>query len=128
MLKAMTLSAAAVIALSGLSASAQERVAPQSKGRACFAINDIASWEDARGGRMNIRTARGEYYQATLLGPCVNLDLSQKMVIIPRNGFSRRICEGDDATIKVRGETCRADQFRKLTPDEVAALPKTDRP
>ena len=127
MLKALTLSAAAVIALAGVTASAQEQRPAKSKGRACFQVNDVASWEDARGGRFNIRTTRGDYFQATFIGPpCHEIDFSQRIVIQPR--FSRRICEGDDAVIITRDERCRADQFRKLTAEEVAALPKRERP
>jgi hypothetical protein len=127
MLKALTFGAVAVIALAGVTASDAQERSKSRGGRACFNVNDVRSWEEARGGRFIVRTGRGEFFEATFLGPCPQVDIAQTIVIHSRT--AHRVCEGDDATVVIPGrETCRADLFRKMSAEEVAALPPRQRP
>ena len=127
MLRALTLAAAAIVALGGVAASAQEPAAKAKSGRACFRVNDVRSWEGVRGGKVIIRAGRDQFFEATFIGPCPEIDMTQEIVIHAQVG--QRVCEGEDTTISLKGRgSCRADLWRKLTPEEVAALPRRDRP
>lgn len=127
MVRALTAGLAATLALAGVGASAQEPAEKSQGARACFPVNDVRNWEGVRGAKVIIRTGRDDFFEASFIGPCPEIDFAQQIVIHPRTGY--RVCEGDDVHITiVNRATCRADRFRKLSADEVAALPPRRRP
>jgi hypothetical protein len=117
-----------------IAACAQDapRLTASGQPRACFLARDVADWEKGRPGQLNLRTTRGEYYQAAVFPSCPEIDTSQQLAIVTR--FADRVCEGHDATLIVptslgrRPDRCRIDRVRRLTAEEVAALPPGEKP
>jgi hypothetical protein len=98
--------------------------------RSCFYARDIESWAPAGDTVVNLRVKLRDYYQLKLLGYCNNINWSEAIGIEHRG--SSWICTGLDATIITRGpsgpDRCPVISLRKLTPEEVAALPPREKP
>ena len=120
--------AAAVCTQLGPSAMAQAK--PKDASRSCFYARDVSSWAPAGNETVNLRVNVRDYYQLKLAGPCPNIDWDQGIGIEHRG--SNWICSGLDATIIARGPSgpnrCPAISVRKLSPEEVAALPPRQKP
>ncbi len=77
---------------------------------------------------MNVR----DYYQAKLIGPCLDLPWANSIGLESRG--SDWICSGLDVEVIVPSHTgggpqrCMATSLRKLTPEEVKALPPKQKP
>jgi hypothetical protein len=99
-------------------------------GRSCFYARDISSWAPQDDVTVNLRVGVNRYYQLKLLGPCNNINWDEAIGIEHRG--SSWICSGLDAVVITRGKVgpnrCPATSVRKLTPDEVAALPRKAKP
>lgn len=79
-----------------------------------------------------VRVGAREVYRLKLAGGCLDVDWSMAVGLKSRDG-SDWICQGYDADLIVpdRGmgpQRCPVSDVRKLTPAEVAALPKKARP
>jgi uncharacterized protein DUF6491 len=121
--------AAGFIGLSAQTAAAKSPEEPKSQ-RQCFwtrQINNFAS-DDER--IVNVRVGVKDVYQFEMLGRCQNVDWTQKIAV--RSRGSDYICTGLDAEIisptPIGPERCPVSKIRKLTPAEVAALPKRAKP
>ncbi len=107
-------------------------VTQKTAARSCFLARDLGGWREAKPNLINLRTARDEYYQAVLYPSCPNIDFNNTIAIVTRT--SDRVCEGDDAELIApngiggRRDSCRIDRIRKLTDEEVAAIPKGEKP
>jgi hypothetical protein len=125
------------LALAGLlagSAAAPQAAAkspeePKSQ-RQCFwtrQINNFASDDDRV---VNVRVGVKDVYQFQMLGHCTDVDWNQKIAV--RSRGSDYICTGLDAEIispsTIGPQRCPVSTVRKLTPAEVAALPKRAKP
>jgi hypothetical protein len=121
------LAAALVAGATSGAATAADKKPP----KACFQTDEVRNWKfyDHQ-QRINLSTSRKDVYTAEVIGICPSGDFSQTLGIKPRS--SNFICEGDDAGLFVRSlsgaERCRMDRIRKLSADEVAALPKEEKP
>jgi len=119
--------AGALVACASDAAVAQKTVA-----RSCFLARDLGGWREAKPNHINLRVLNGEYYQAFLYPSCPNIDFNNSITIITRT--SDRVCEGDDAELIApngiggRRDSCRIDRIRKLTDEEVTAIPKGEKP
>ena len=85
----------------------------------------------AQGDRLvNLRVGVKDYFQLELMGPCPDVDWTQKIALVSRGGST--ICSGLDAEIvtpsPIGPQKCPVKSVRKLTPTEVAALPKGAKP
>jgi hypothetical protein len=98
--------------------------------RSCFLARNVSSWAAQDDTTVNLRVNVRDYYQLKLLGPCNNIDWDQAIGIEHRG--SSWICSGLDAVIITRGKVgpprCPVSSVRKLTKEEVAALPARARP
>ncbi len=126
------LSALAVV-LGGCAApgDAQPSKAASGKGQACFYARNISSWAPVDRSTVNLRVDVHDFYQLKLLGDCPNIDWAQRIGI--EHQGSDWICSGLDATLIVAQEgvgpmRCPATSVRKLSPEEVAALPPKQKP
>jgi hypothetical protein len=101
-------------------------------GRSCFYARNISSWRAADRSTVYLRVNVHDYYQLTLLGDCPHIDWAQRIGVEHRG--SPWICSGLDATLIVPQGSgvgalrCAVSTLRKLSPDEVKALPRKDRP
>ena len=98
--------------------------------RSCFYARNISSWSPQDATTVNLRVNVNDYYQLKLLGPCNDLNWDQAIGLEHRG--TSWICDGLDAVIVTSGRSgprrCPATSVRKLTPEEVAALPKKAKP
>jgi hypothetical protein len=124
---ALAAGAAALLALTATTASAAEK-APN--GRQCFWARNADSFAAQDDHTVNVRVGVRDVYQFDLLGSCPDIDWNQRIALISRGGSN--ICSGLDAEIVTRSpigpQHCAVTHMRKLTPEEIAALPKRARP
>lgn len=99
-------------------------------GRSCFYARNISSWAPQDDTTLNLRVNVHDYYQVKLLGPCNNINWAEAIGIEHRG--TSWICSGLDAVIIAHGpsgpDRCPAVSVRKLSKEEVAALPRKARP
>lgn len=104
------------------------RVAPS-----CFWTRDVNNFAATDDRHLYIRVGVHDVYQLTLFGNC--LDITWAHHIALRTRASSNVCEGRNADLEVFDrevgvgrQSCPVLDVRKLTPDDVQALPKVDRP
>lgn len=123
------------LALGGLvagSAAAQAPKAPKAEKpkRECFLNSNVSGFAAQGNEVVNLRVGVKDYYRLDLMGPCFNVDWNMRIALVSRG--SNFICAGADAEIISRSEMgpqrCMVRSIRKLTPVEVAALPKGSKP
>jgi len=117
-------------ALTGGLAQAATPAKPNKPAQACFWTRDVNNFKPAGDSTINIGVGVRDVYQLTLFGSSPDIDWTQHIGIESRG--SSWICSGLDATIIVPGalgpQRIPVKTVRKLTPDEVAALPRKTRP
>lgn len=122
--------AAAAAALSGGGAAPAGAADKPSPPRQCFWNHQVNSFA-AQGDRtVNLRVGVNDYYQLELFSPCPDVEWTQKIALISRG--TSTICSGLDAEVvtpsPIGPQKCLVRNVRKLTPAEVAALPKGAKP
>jgi hypothetical protein len=137
-MKILPSAAFVLAAVLALGASAQPRnpigvpplARPQSS---CFWTNRIENFAAADEQNLYLRVGPRDVYQAKLFANCFEIDWVHHIALVSRG--SSLICEGPnlDVDVLVRDvaagrQRCPVTSIRKLTPDEVAALPKQARP
>ena len=95
---------------------------------ACFQISQIVSTRMAGYRTLYLRRGPGEYWRMDFGADCNNVG-SEPLILHPFDN-SGEICHAIDLNVSVRGtgERCLPTSLRRLTPDEVAAIPAKDRP
>ncbi len=130
---ALLATASAVLALSGL--TAQAPAAPQAKPKpsnACFYGSQTDGFSAANDTTVYVRSGIRDIYELKLFAPCIDIDWAQRIAL--RSHGSDWICEGTNVDYEVISpspigrQRCEVTSVRKLTPEQVAALPKRDRP
>lgn len=98
--------------------------------RQCFWAHSANGFAAQDEHFVNIRVGVKEVYQFEMFGPCLDVDWSNQIALVSRG--SSQICTGMDAEIRTRSpigpQRCPVRSVRKLTPGEIAALPKNARP
>lgn len=130
---ALGLAAAGLMSL-GPAASAkspqEEPAAAVKPARQCFWTRQVNSFASNDSRIVNVRVGVKDYYQLEMLGRCQDVDWNQKIALVSRGGDY--ICTGLDAEIlsptPIGPDRCPVKSVRKLTPEEVKALPKGARP
>ena len=69
----------------------------------------------------------GQVYRMTVSNNCLNAAVDSDPLLI-RQQASMRICNPVDLDVSVANSRCIVDSISRLTPDQVAALPKKLRP
>ena len=128
--------AAAVASLLSLSATAPHAVAKSplesasKPARQCFWTHQVDNFASNDDKFVNVRVGMKEVYQFEMFGRCLDVDWSDQIALVSRSGST--ICAGLDAEIVTRSaigpQRCQVRNIRKLTPVEIAALPKGARP
>jgi hypothetical protein len=126
---AMGLTLAGALAATPL-ATAQPRPAP-AQSRQCFYARNINNYTTAGGRLVYIRVGVADVYRLDLMTDCPELGFRQDLQFT-RADPGASICSAIDLTIRFREpgarRICPVAEMRKLTPEEVAAMPKRDRP
>lgn len=98
--------------------------------RQCFFASNVNSFSAPDEDTVNVRVGVKDVYQLALLTRCTDVDWNHEIAIVSRGGSN--ICSGMDATIVTKGpfgpQRCAVKTVRKLSPEEVAALPSRARP
>jgi len=131
----MRIKVAAALLLSLAAASAS--CAADSKGsrsntnRACFHASQINGFAAQSDRIVNVRVGVRDVYQFELFAPCPDVRWNQALGVRTRRGSSF-ICSGLDAEIISRTpigpQRCPVTNIRRLTPEEITALPRGARP
>jgi hypothetical protein len=99
---------------------------------ACFWGHEVDSFNAPDDRTVYLRVGVHDYYELKLFAPCLDIDWDHRIALRSRGGDW--ICEGRnlDAEIDTRSDIgpqrCQVDSVRKLTPADLAALPKNERP
>jgi hypothetical protein len=135
-MKILAAAALAIAAAMAVGASAQPPggARPPPKPRpSCFWTNRVENFAAVDEQNLYLRVGIHDVYRAKLFSDCFQLDWVHHLALISRG--SSLICEGSnlDVDVIVRDvaagrQRCSVTDIRKLTPDEVAALPKGARP
>jgi hypothetical protein len=120
-----------VLGAAVVSPIAQAEPQHQADHRSCFYASNIENYAVASDRRLYLRVGVGDVYQLDLMNDCPELTFRQN-VQITHTGASSLICSPIDLTIRFRQiaarRVCPVAEMRKLSPAEIAALPKRDRP
>ena len=133
----LAIAATAVLGLacaSSGSAVAKSPVEPTdaAKPRAqCFWTKRVNNFASNDNRVVNIRVGVKDYYQFDMFGRCLDVDWANGIALVSRG--SNYICTGMDAELIVPAaglgpQRCAVRNIRKLTPEEVKALPRHARP
>jgi hypothetical protein len=134
-MKLLPSAAFAVATALALGASAQPTGAPPppKPKPSCFWSNRIENFAAHDEQNLYLRVGVRDVYQAKLFSTCLDVNWVHHIALVSRS--SSLICEGPnlDVDVIVRDiaagrQRCPVTSIRKLTPDEVAALPKDARP
>lgn len=102
--------------------------------RQCFSPSQVDNFRQGRPDQVFLRVGRGDVYELNAAGGCQDLSFATRLAIVPDGGsVGTRLCTDDWARIIVPGSTaettvCRVRISRKLTAEEIAALPPAHRP
>ena len=129
------LAAAALVAL-GVAASSPAFAADKDKlpadaaQRSCFYTRNADGFAAPDDKTLYVRVGVRDVYRFDMFAPCLDLDWNQRLALVSRS--SSWICSGMDADVithsPIGPQRCPVRHVRKLTPEEVAALPKKARP
>ncbi|HEV2365089.1 MAG TPA: DUF6491 family protein [Caulobacteraceae bacterium] len=120
----------AVLSISLVAASAPAQ--PKDRQSECFPQREIDSWASQDQRTVNLRVGFNRYYQLKLFSPCLDLDFSQAIGM--RSRGSDWICAGENNDVEIftrsmaGRQRCLVTSVRRLTPAEVAALPRGAKP
>jgi hypothetical protein len=127
---AASLAVLALAAAAGPVAHAADAPAAAKPQRQCFWTRNVTSFSAADEKTVNVRVGVKDVYQLQMLGRCPDIDWNHQIALVSRGGST--ICSGMDATIVTKGpigpQRCAVKAVRKLSPEEVAALPSRATP
>jgi hypothetical protein len=119
--------AAVLLALSAMPAAAKS---PQPQQHQCFWTRNVDGFAAPNDHTLNVRVGVRDVYQFEMLGSCPDIDWNQRIALISRSGSS--ICSGMDAEVVTHSpigpQRCAVRSVHKLTPEEIAALPRRAKP
>lgn len=127
----VAVSAAAIAAPTG---PAIAQPAPPKASPACFWVRNVDGFAANDTTTLYLRTNMNQVWELKLFSNCLNLDWVHRLGIRNR-GAGSNVCEGPNPGIDVvvrdvavGRQSCPVTNVRRLTPDEIAALPKNARP
>ena len=131
-----TLALAAAIGATPLAPATRASAEPSSRpapaaGQQCFYARNINNYVAASDRLIYLRVGVNDVYRLDLMTDCPELSFRQN-IEFQRADRGSNICSAIDLTITYRQNgarrICPVQEMRHLSPDEVAALPKRDRP
>jgi hypothetical protein len=103
--------------------------------RQCFSVSQVTNFRQGGAAQVFLRVGRNDVYELNSAGGCRDLDFANRLAITPdfSGSVGSRLCTGDSARVIVPGSAspssfCRVRITRKLTAEEIAALPGAHRP
>jgi hypothetical protein len=127
----IAIAAAATLTLFAAAAQAADKPSdkPVSKNE-CFWTRNVTSFAAPDDHTVYIRVNSRDVYKFDLMISCTDIDWNQRLALVSTSGS---VCNGMDAEIVTHAQglgrqRCPISHMHKLTPDEIAALPKRARP
>lgn len=102
----------------------------QTDARTCFRTMNVRNFRAPDFQTLYVRSSAKDVFQIQTYGACRDVDTAVAIELRPLDGFST-LCTGDFATLNVvtpSHSTCRVLVTKRMTVEEVAALPGRDRP
>jgi hypothetical protein len=97
----------------------------------CFWAHQATNFASSDDRFVQVRVGVKDVYQFEMFGHCTDVDYTQRIALATR-GDDNRICEGIDADLitpsPIGPQRCLVKNIHKLTPEQVAALPRRARP
>jgi len=126
---AATLAAFLTLGVAASTPALAESPAKPSKNQ-CFFTRNADGFAAPDDKTLYVRVGVRDVYQFEMFGTCQDLDWNQRIALVSRGGSS--ICTGMDADVVTHSPIgqlrCPVRSVKKLTPDEVKALPPKARP
>jgi hypothetical protein len=118
--------------IAALTAGAVQAQPPMRAGASpCFVRRDINGFSAPNDRTVYIRVGVSDVWRLDLMTECTGLAFRNAFALEARPATAW-ICSPLDATVIVRqtgiSQRCPVSAMHKLTPDEIAALPRRDRP
>lgn len=133
MKRTATLAAAAALLASTAagSAAAVDKPSTPTKPNECFWTRMADGFAAADEHTLNVRVGVRDVWQFQMFGPCQGIDWDTRIALVSRPGS--QICTGMDAEVIAHApglgrQRCMVRSVKKLTPEEIAALPKRAKP
>ena len=122
----------AAAALIGLGATAA-KAADNPDANQCFWARNVQSFAAPDDHTVYVRVSSRDIYRMDLLIPCPDVDWNQRVALRSSRGAGGSICNALDVDIVSHAtglgrQRCPVKALHKLTPAEIAALPKGARP
>lgn len=130
--KIALLAALAVAAGGAAPAGAADKPQPAGKSTSqCFYTRMIDGFAAADQENLYVRVGSRDVYHFTMFAPCLDLDWNQRIALQSRSGGF--ICNALDVDVinhatGLGRQRCAVRSMEKLTPEQVAALPKRAKP
>jgi len=118
-----------LLVLAALAAvAAATTAAAQTKYESCVLTRDLRNHTVADAHTLYWDAGGRSVYRLTTSDSCLAGAVSSDPIILRDRGSMGRICNKLDLNISVRGAHCIVESWTRLTPEEVAALPKHMKP
>jgi hypothetical protein len=126
---ALAACAAALLAFAATAAQAADKPAKNE----CFWARNATSFAAPDDHTVYVQVNSRDVYKFDLMIPCLDIDWNQHLALESSGGSGGSICNGMDAQIVSHAtglgpQRCPIKHMRKLTPEEIAALPPRARP
>jgi hypothetical protein len=112
--------------------AAAEAAKDQPARRECFYARDVSNFAPVNDRLVNVRVGVNKIYQFELFAPCPDINWRETLALRATGGTAGWICSGLDAEVFVPSSIgprrCPVGHIRRLSPEEVAALPKKEVP
>jgi len=127
----ITLAAVAALLVGGASPVALAKPKASYQKDQCFYTNNVTSFAAPNDQTLYVRVGNRDVYRFDMFGHCPDIDWNQRLALVSRG--SSWICNGMDAEVITHSagigrQRCPVEHMQKLTPEEVAALPKRAKP
>lgn len=133
LLKAASICAVAVLLAAPHSAGAADQPShreAEKAGKDCFRTRNIQGYAAADDDNIYIRVGVRDVYHLAMRGRCPNIEWNEGVAIVSHG--SAWICTDRDAEVitrtRIGPQRCPIESIRKLTPEQVEALPRRARP
>jgi hypothetical protein len=129
----LALAVAALLGLGSTAARPADKPMDKPSGDNCFWARNVESFAAPDDHTVYVRTSSRDIYRMDLLIPCPDVDWNQRVALRSSHGAGGSICNALDVDIVshatgLGAQRCPVKSLRKLTPAEIAALPKHARP
>lgn len=124
------LAAAALTGAAGCAPPPNASTGPETasaEGRQCFRPNLIRNFRGANGQTLYVRSNDNQVFAISGAGGCWDIQQANSIVLTPTLPGSD-LCVGDPARLAAVNRTCQVRVQAALSEEEVAALPRSDRP